>query len=265
MRVTPQKGGAILERDFAEAFKLINGNSWLSGMEADYASDSFVFSLTAGVAVVAGRLITTTATTDLSVTLKANQVKYVYLYLKTAHYGLNATGARLVAYDEEQQFIDAILLYEVKSNNAGISLVTDRRVKSLSYRYAHAGSGLASPYDSVSLAANTERTVTGTTETEVKRFSVGHEGTVQVTFDMKRSAGTGTCKIYTTSGGATAVATLTATTNTYASKTAPIPVIPGDEVIIKLVSSSPSYTTYIRNVALSYRLGMPHAPAVLTD
>lgn len=265
MHVTPSKGEALLERDWAEAFKMVQGNTYLSGFTASYSAASFVFQVEAGKAIINGRIITSTATADLSVTLKANEAKYVYLYLKSGNYGLNATGARLAAFEDEQQFVDAVLLYYVKASSAGISTVTDMRVKSLAYQFAHCGSALVSPYDSVSLSANTERSVTGTTETEVKSFSIEHPGTVTLTCEMKRSLGTGTLKVYTTSGGATAVATITATTNTYASKTLNFTVAPGDTIRLKLVSSSGSYVTYIQNAVLSYRLGIPMAPAILID
>lgn len=265
MRVVPSKGEAVLERDWAEAFKMVQGNTYISGFTASYSGSSLTFQLEAGVATIKGRIIAAAATGDLSVALRANTNRYIYLLLRMSNYYLNAIEARLVAYEEEQQFMDAVLLYYVKTNDTGISTVTDLRVKSLAYRFVHCGSVLVSPYDSVSLAANTERSVTGTSETEVKSFSIQHPGTVTLTCEMKRSLGTGTLKVYTTSGGASPVATITATTNTYVSKTLNFAVAPGDTISLKLVSSSGSYITYIRNAVLSYRLGIPMAPAVLID
>lgn len=265
MRVTPNKGASILERDWAEVFKMVQGNTYLSGFTASYTSASLLFDLTAGSAVINGRVITATVTGNLAVTVKANAIRYIYLYLETGNYGLNAITAKLVAVEEELQFSDALLLYKVTTDAVGIVTVTDMRVKSLAYRLAHCGSSLVAPYDSVSLSANTERTVTGTTETEVKRYSVDEPGTATLTCEMKRSLGTGTLKVYTTTGGATAVATITATTNTYASKVLNFAVAPGDTISVKLVSSSGSYVTYIQNAVLSYRLGIPMAPAVLID
>lgn len=264
MRATPIKDTAILERDFADVFSMINGNSYLSGFTASYSGSSFVFELEAGTAVVLGRIITTTATGDLTVTLTPNTNRYIYLFLRTGNRGGNALEARLVAYEEEQQFIDAILLYYVKAGSAGITTVTDMRVKSLAYRYAHC-TALQSPHDNVSLSANTERSVTGTTETTVKEFSIQHPGTVVMTCEMKRTFGTGTMKVYTTSGGATVQATTTATTNVYASKTVYFAVVPGDTITIKLVSSSGTYITYIKNVQIAYDLGIPMAPATMRD
>lgn len=263
MRITPDKGTSILERDFADAFKMINDNSYLSGLDASYSSSSLVFSVTAGAAIVAGHVITASATGDLSITLEPNRNRYIYLMLRTGNSGLNALEARLVAREEMMQFSDGVLLYLVKTGLTGVTAVSDLRVTSLDNRYAHAGSALPSPHEAVSLAAATERSVTGTTEVEVKRFQVQHEGTVTLVFDTKRSAGTGTINVYTTSGGETAVASTTTIKTTYETKTLTFAVKPGDIVTIKLKSSASNYVTYIKNAVIAYYLGIPAAPAEL--
>lgn len=264
-KVIPAKGQNIHEEDFALIYGMIADNTLLSGLAPSYSSSSLVLSLETGDAVIKGRLISSSVSGDFQLTLPANSIKYIYLWLETSNCGRNAAGARLIAVADRLEFADAILICQATTSETGVSNLVDMRMMSVINKYAHAGSGLNAPYDAMSLSAPTERTVTGTTETEVKSFRIEHPGTVRIDCEMNRSAGTGTCKVYTTSGGVTPVATLTATTTTYTAKSYSFPVQIGDIVSIKLVSSYSTYTTRIRNVVLSYRFGPPMAPAVLLN
>lgn len=264
MRVVPNKGQPHHENDWKRFFEVINGNSWLHGLDASYSSSSLTFGLTTGGSTIIGYYISA-ANGDLAVLLPARSIRYVYLFLSTANRGRNAIRARLVALEEQQQFFDAILLYQVTTDSVGVTTVTDLRVKELDGRYAYAGEGILPPYQAIFIDAPTERSVTGTVETEVKSFQMSHAGTALLTCQMKRSAGTGTLNIYTATGGGTPVATLQTIVGTYESKTAAIPFEAGDTVSVKLVASNASYTAYVQNVSISYRLGIPPAPAVLLD
>lgn len=265
MRVVPSKGTPHHENDWRRFFEIINGNSWLYGLDASYSPAALSLALTEGWATINGYYIGA-ATNDLQTALPPRSIRYIYLYLSVANRGRNAVRARLVALAEPQNFFDAILLYKVITDSAGVTAVQDLRIKELANRYAIADLTLPSDvFDSVSLDALTERTVTGTTETEVKQLKVANSGTALLTCQLKRSSGTGTLNVYTTSGGGAPVGTSTATAGTYATKTLAICINAGDIVSVKLKASGASYTVTIKDVRLQYKLGIPPAPSVLLD
>lgn len=269
------QAGSITEKNIADYWHgAMAGQAYLTGkalIGSLYTYNLIVYMLHTSLntsCVFRGYAITPNLDSDLSVTLPANSLSYVYLVMDMAGGGTNTIGQRLVYYDKLTFMTNGVLLATAVTSATAVTTLTHYVPIRPQNEQVYPGDDMGvTMYPAYPPAANTERTTTDTTGELVKQFCVEYAGVYTFSCDLKnQSLATTTCYVYAASTGdthgtSTAQLTFTDTNATYTTNTGTLALSEGDVVSIYLKTSNATYAGYIDQVSIVGYACVPLAPA----
>lgn len=275
------QAGSITEKNIADYWNgALAGQAYLTGYYSnarriDYSGLNVFLVDTLGVTsgfgttvVLNGYATKVSSNSDLSVTLPANSLSYVYFVMDMAGGGTNTISQRLVYYSSPVYLSNGVLMARVVTDATTVTELTTLTPTRQQNIMAYPANVLPGSTSNLSLYAYTERTTTDTTGVLVKQFCVEYAGVYDFSCELKCSGGFTVITAYVyaastgdTHGTSTPQLALTHNTSTYTTKTGTLALSEGDVVSVYLKSANATYTGYIDTVSITGYACVPLAPA----